>query len=78
MSRQPSSENPWKALFLVSAISIDFAVCVTAGYFIGRWLSGIAGGSPLWMLLGLFIGLGAGITSVIFLVKPFITEGKNE
>lgn len=78
MSRQPSGEKPWKALFLVSAISIDFAVCVTVGTFAGRWLSGVFGGSPIWIVLGLVFGIGAGAASVFFLVKPFITEGKNE
>lgn len=78
MDQQPSNENPWKALFLVTAIGVDFALCVTAGLFAGRWLSDKAGGNPLWLILGLAIGIGAGVATVILLVKPFVSEGKNE
>jgi ATP synthase protein I len=38
-----------------------FAVCVVAGILLGRWLDGQAGTSPLFALIGTFLGLAAAL-----------------
>lgn len=77
MSKTNPSSNIWKAFFLVSAIGVDFAVCVLVGYWFGAWMSRVAGGQPLWIVMGLLLGLILGFISVILLVKPFM-EDKHE
>ncbi|MCI3921413.1 AtpZ/AtpI family protein [Paenibacillus sp. TRM 82003] len=55
----------------MNAIGIDFGVCVVAGYFAGDFLQSKFGG-PLWLLLGLFIGISAGVWSAALIIKRFI------
>lgn len=67
-------ESPWKAFFLVSAVGVDFAVCIVIGYLLGSWLSRMLGGNPLWLVAGLFVGLTLGAVSVWLLIKPFMED----
>lgn len=77
MSNRPTSDNPWKALFLMTAIGVDFAVCVFLGYLAGNWLSNLMGGHPIWLVVGLFAGILAGGGSVYVLIRPFLYGGKK-
>lgn len=64
--------SPWKALSIVSIIGIDLAVCTILGYWLGsrvdRWL----GTEPVWLIAGVFAGLGAGVLSIIPMVKKYL------
>lgn len=75
--RRNGNGSPWKAFFLVSAVGADFAVCVLVGYWLGSWLSRAFGGSPLWIVAGLFAGLFIGVVSVWKIMMPFM-EDHNE
>lgn len=70
-------ENPWRAIALVSAIGVELAVCVLLGVWIGRWLDGRMNTDPLFLLIGIFVGMAIGIWAVIQLIKPF-TEEEND
>lgn len=64
--------TPFKALSVVSLIGLDIAVCTFIGYWIGNkadlWLDT----APIWGIIGVFIGLGAGILSIIPIVKKYL------
>ena len=66
------NENPWRAVALVSAIGIDLAICVIAGVWLGRWLDGYFDTNPLFLILGIFLGLGIGILFKIKIIKKLI------
>jgi ATP synthase protein I len=65
------NDNPWKAMGLVSAVGIDLAGCMWAGYFFGTLLDKHAGTDLVWSLVGLAAGLIIGIFTVILLIKRF-------
>lgn len=62
---------------LVTAIGIDLAICVLAGVWAGRWLDERMGSDPLFLIIGIFLGLAVGILVIIRLIKPF-TEDRND
>ncbi len=73
MARKSKGEDPLKALALVGALGIDVAICT----YIGYWLAARYGGTPGWIIVGVFAGLAAGIVSVIFIVRK-VLEDSNE
>lgn len=67
-------ESPWKALSLVSIIGIDLAVCTMIGYWLGNKLDNWSGLSPWGSISGVFIGLTAGVLSIIPVIKKYLGE----
>lgn len=71
MSDQDPRDNPWRAAGLVGVIGIDLAVCLGAGIWLGRLAGEYWGGSKLTVVAGILIGLAAGITGAVLLIKKF-------
>jgi ATP synthase protein I len=69
-------DHPLKMVFIVNALGIDFVVCVVAGFYLGSYIERLTG-NVLWMVGGLLLGIGAGVWSVILLIKKFM-EGSDE
>ncbi|MCM3705389.1 MULTISPECIES: AtpZ/AtpI family protein [Bacillaceae] len=65
--------NPFKAMALMSAILSQLVGSTLIGIFAGRWLDSKAATEPLFLLIGLFIGLGAGIYAMLRLIQHFFT-----
>ncbi|MDO3412120.1 AtpZ/AtpI family protein [Saccharibacillus sp. CPCC 101409] len=75
---QPTDKSsPWKAVGLVSAIGVELVLFTLLGFFFGRWMNDITGGSGLWIGLGVLIGLVAGAVGIVALVRK-VLEGSNE
>jgi F0F1-type ATP synthase assembly protein I len=73
--KQPESgNNPWRAISLVSLIGVDLVVCVLAGFFLGRYVSDLTGGFPLWIAVGVLLGLAVGIVSIVYILKQFTED----
>jgi len=53
-------KSGWQALAVASSSGVATAVLVALGVLGGRWLDGRAGTTPLFEVLGLFLGLGVG------------------
>jgi len=53
-------------------------ICITLGILGGLWLDSALGLSPLFMLLGLFAGLGATFYGVYRMVRTATQDDKNE
>lgn len=71
MKKPNSSDNPWRAVALTSAIGIDLAVCLGAGYYVGDYFSQLMGGGVMWILGGFMLGLVAAIGSIYFMIKYY-------
>lgn len=71
------NDNPLKAMGLVSAVGVDLALCMWAGYKGGTLLDEKIGTEMVWSLVGLIIGLLTGIFTVILLIKRFTGDGSN-
>lgn len=74
MATGPTS--PWKALSAVTLIGIDLAVCTFIGYWLGQKADAWLETSPLWMIAGVFLGLAAGVFSIIPVVKKYLGDFK--
>lgn len=73
MNKNKSNDplNPFRAAVLVSIVGADLAICLLAGYYGGGYVDKWLGTDMLWSLIGLIIGLFAGIISVIVLINKF-------
>lgn len=67
-------DNPWKAMIFVSVIGVDLAICVLGGFWLGRYLDNQFATAPLFLLIGLLMGLAAGIFSIYNLIRSFFGE----
>ncbi|WP_227874262.1 AtpZ/AtpI family protein [Tumebacillus algifaecis] len=67
----------WRAFGLVSAIGIDLAICTVGGTLLGQWLDGLLGTSPWMLLLGILLGLTAGIYGITKLIAVFNSDAKK-
>ncbi len=67
-------ENPWHALALVGVISIDIALFVTIGVLLGNKLDAVFGAAPLFLIIGVLLGLALGILSVSIMIKKHLGD----
>ncbi|RDU37490.1 hypothetical protein DRW41_06495 [Neobacillus piezotolerans] len=66
-----NDRTPFQAMALMSGILAQLAGSVLVGIFAGRWIDGKAGTAPLFLIIGLFLGLAAGIYAMLRLVKQY-------
>lgn len=65
--------HPFQAMALMSAILSQLVGSILIGIFLGRWLDKVIGTEPLFMIIGLLIGLAAGTYAMLHLVRRFFT-----
>jgi F0F1-type ATP synthase assembly protein I len=65
------NRNPFKAYALMSAILASLVGSILIGIFAGRWLDKQWGTDPIFLIIGLFIGLAAGIYSMLISIRKF-------
>ncbi|AIM16411.1 MULTISPECIES: AtpZ/AtpI family protein [Neobacillus] len=66
-----NDRNPLKAIALMSTILAQLAGSTLIGVFSGKWLDKHFDSEPIFLIIGLFIGLGAGIYSMLVSVRHF-------
>jgi len=66
-----NDRHPLQAYALMTAILAQLAGSVLIGVFVGKWLDRIIGTEPFFLILGLLIGLAAGVYAMIRLVQHF-------
>jgi len=69
-SEPPQDENPWKTAGLVMGLGVELAACVGLGWWLGT-LYDDRNGTGFGYLIGVIVGLVAGIGSAITLVRKF-------
>lgn len=65
--------HPFQAMALMSAILSQLVGSVLIGIFLGRWLDRVIGTEPLFLIIGLLIGLAAGVFAMLRLVQHFFS-----
>jgi ATP synthase protein I len=68
------NQNPFHAIALTSAIVSQLACSTLIGIFFGRWVDQQFQTTPLFLIIGLFLGLASGVYGTIYLVKKFTGE----
>lgn len=73
-SDPPESEGPRPLPGAVAFLGMGTSVagCVAVGVFLGIWLDGQAGTSPLFLVIGLLLGLAAAVGTVVAQVRRFL------
>lgn len=66
-----NNRHPLRAYGLMSAILSQLVGSVLIGIFVGRWLDGQFGTEPLFLIIGLLLGLAAGTYAMLRLVQHF-------
>ncbi len=74
MSNKERRDNPWRAAGLVGALGLEFAVLLVGGYITGSFFARQWGGSQVWAVVGLLIGLAVGILSAVLMVKKLLED----
>ena len=64
---------PFRALGLMSAIVSQLAGSVLIGIFGGRWRDRKFDSEPLFLIIGLLLGLAAGISAMLRTIRQFFS-----
>lgn len=67
------NRHPFQAMALMSGILSQLVGSILIGIFAGRWLDKVTGTEPLFLILGLLIGLAAGVYSMLKLIQHFFS-----
>jgi ATP synthase protein I len=64
---------PFRAIGLMSAIVSQLAGSVLVGIFGGRWLDRQFDSEPLFLIIGLLLGLAAGVSAMVRTIRQFFS-----
>lgn len=70
--------SPWRALSLVTIISLNLAVSTLVGVWVGNKLDRYFSTSPWLMIVGVLLGIGAGLVTIIPIVKKFLGDQADD
>jgi ATP synthase protein I len=67
-----NGKRPYKAMALMSGILSQLVGSILIGLFGGKWIDKAIGMDfPLFLIIGLFLGLGTGVYGMIRLISKF-------
>lgn len=66
-----NNRRPFRAMALMTAISSQLVGSLLIGIFLGRWLDGFGDTTPLFLVIGLFLGLAAGIFAMLRTIRHY-------
>jgi F0F1-type ATP synthase assembly protein I len=73
-----SRNEALNAFGLIGAIGVDMAACTIGGTYLGIWLDKLWGTTPWMLLLGIMLGLTAGIIGIVKLLAVFGPEKRKQ
>lgn len=75
-SQPPQDENPWATAGLVMGLGVELAACVGLGWWLGT-VYDERNGTESGYLVGVIVGLVAGIGSAIALVRKYTEKRRT-
>lgn len=79
MARDAGWGRVFQVFALASSISVQFAVSVVVGWWIGHFFDRRLGLETPWLgVLGLLLGIGAGIYGIVRLMERFSLKNGNK
>ena len=70
--------NRWAAALRLTGIGFYIAACILIGVFAGLWLDGKLNTRPLFIILGLVIGLGVAVFGVYQMIRPLMDNRQDK
>jgi ATP synthase protein I len=70
------NRNPFQAMALMSAIVSQLVGSILIGIFAGRWVDKHWGTEPIFLIIGLLLGLSAGVYSMLLSIRKFYSGEK--
>ncbi len=70
--------KPWLAALSLSGLGFYIAGAIILGIVGGRWLDSKLNSSPLWLIIGLIVGLAVAVMGTYNMLKPFIENNKKD
>jgi len=66
--------HPFQAMALMSAIVSQLVGSILIGVFGGRWIDHKLDTEPIFLIVGLLLGLAAGVYAMLRLVRQYFSE----
>ncbi len=80
MKQTPTNKHPeisgLSALALVGQLGLIVALCIVGGLFAGLFVDRLLGGTGIVLVLGIFLGIGAGAVSAYKLLMKEAERGR--
>ena len=70
--------NRWAPALRLTGIGFYIAACILIGVFAGLWLDGKLNTRPLFIILGLVIGLGVAVFGVYQMIRPLMNNRQDK
>jgi len=68
----------WVAALRLTGVGFYIAACILLGTFVGLWLDGKLNTKPLFMIIGLFIGLVMAVYGVYQMIRPLMSNKQDK
>jgi ATP synthase protein I len=69
--------KPWVAAFGIIGMGFYIPICIILGVLGGRWLDDKFNSRPLWVIIGLILGIAVAVYGTYNTLKPFIKSTRN-
>ncbi|PKR77747.1 hypothetical protein CEY16_07390 [Halalkalibacillus sediminis] len=70
----PLNNNPLRGMAITTTILSYLSGSVIVGIFLGRWIDDFLQTPPLFMIIGLLLGLAAGVYGTIRIVQKYFAD----
>ncbi len=68
---------PWLPMLSLMGMGFYIAIAIILGIWGGHWLDGKMNTGPLWLVVGLVLGIAVAALGVYNMIKPFMEEAKK-
>ena len=70
--------NRWTAALRLTGVGFFIGICIVVGTFAGLWLDGKFNTKPLFILLGLVLGLVVAVYGVYRMIRPLMNSKQDK
>ena len=68
---------PWLSMLSLLGMGFYIAIAIVLGIWGWHWLDGKFNTGPLWLIIGLILGIAVAVLGVYNMLKPFMEKAKK-